>query len=469
MKKVLHGLLVMGAAAVISVGATSYAAEAAAPAVKGFTVDYANQKITITDTANAKLYVAKATIVQRKKNPKDKESTEMVTTVRTAAPTEYDKTDREIDLSVYGVAKDVYLSIWGNVNTDPILIKVPAAKTRLKATVNAVDTTVKVEDITDKKNPVSVTGLEYCTTNGKWADYTASTNLKTYTASGATLRFRIKASANAALATTATEIVGTTEDGATVTAYKGTGNFASNELKVRIAKKANGPRATIDYNNRTVTVPTTCEYRSSQAAAARQTVTYTSAATQATPDANGRLPKTVKLPVETLFFKVSGAAKATEFDIRTAATDKKPASKITEYQLPLVGTLTVTAGAAAAPGTLDVTRAGNTIKIGTATEDIAVTKLTLNSRTMAGTMTVKNNSKNGYQFIVADAQTATKVSALDLPEASDRITATVAAGRTVNIPVKSGKYVYVRKAANVKTQEWSTPYVYYGIVMNTKE
>ncbi len=457
MRKVLHGLLVMGAAAIISVGATSYAAEAAAPPVGNYTVDFTNQKINVVDTGkNTKIYVAKTTVTQRT----DRKTQAVVTTVKKAAATEYDLAAAKatIDLSSYGVTKDVYLSIWGNKTTDPILVKLPAVKTKLKATVNALDTTVKVEDITDRKNPVDITsaGFQFCTTNGDWADYklaapkVAPTDLKAYTASGATLRFRMKATANKALP--AAIEIGKDKEGVAVMASVANGSFAGNELKVKIPKTANGPKATIDYNTRTVKIPVTSEYR-------HQAPTAALGKFAAAPVPEGRA-KIVSLSVDDLL-----TATGAEFDLRTAATDKKPASKITEYKLNPMGAI-VGGAAKANPATLDVTRE-NAIKVGTAVQDIKVTKLTLNSRTMKGTMTIKNGTTDRYQVIVKDADGSATVGKLTLPTSSDRISGTIAAGKTAGIAVKSGQYVFIRKAADVKTQQWSTPYVYYGIVNNT--
>lgn len=446
MKKVLRGLLMMTAAAAVSVGASSYVADAAAVNPANYTVDYTNQKINVVDTGkNTKIYVAKTTLTDKKIKGTD----EIVTTVKMAAATEYDlaSTKGTIDLSSFPVTKDVYLSVWGNVQTDPTLIKLPAAKTKMKAVVDAVNTTVTVNDVTDKLNPVEITGTEYCTTNGKWADYVpGTTKLTDYTTLGATLRFRVKASANKALAA-AVDIGKKDADGNAIKASVGVGNFASNEIKVKIAKTANGPKATIDYNNRLVKVPNTCEYRCQDPCAALGKFTA------ATGDT-----KTVLLNADDLLTEKGG-----ELDIRTAATDKKPASKITEYKFDAVGAIVAqtSAGKAISALTQDVTDS----KVKDA--DLSVTKLTLSSTTMAGTMTVKNGTTDGYQFIVADRQDATTVAKLVLPAATDRITGTVAAGRTASIKVKSGQYVYIRKAANTKAQQWSTPYVFYGVVNNT--
>lgn len=453
MRKFLHGLLVMGAAAVISVGATSYDADAAGITPGNYTVDYANQKINVAAETNTKIYVAKATVTVKT----DKKTGNTVTTVKNGAATEYDLVSKAttIDLSSFSVSKDIYLSIWGNVTTDPTLIKLPAATTKMKAVVNAADSTVTINDVTDSKNPVAISATEFCTTNGTWAGYTAGTKLTDYAKFGATLRFRVKASASAKLA--AAVEIGQDADGNAVKACVGTGNFASNEVKAKIAKTANGPKATIDYNTATIKIPNTTEYRMQKEGGALATA-YTAASSDA---------KTVTLDYAALRTSL-GTTKlpttaAMEFDLRTAATDKKPASKITEYKFDPIGTVTAqtSAGKAFTAVTQDVTDT----KISGA--DIKVTKLVLNSKTMVGTMTVQNNSAEGYQFIVADAQDATTVAKLTLPTAADKITGTVAAGKTANIKVKSGQYVYIRKASDVKKMVWATPYVYFGMVSNT--
>ena len=99
--------------------------------------------------------------------------------------------------------------------------------------------------------------------------------------------------------------------------------------------------------------------------------------------------------------------------------------------------------------------------------DFRVTKLSFNSKTMAGTMTVKNGTIDTYQFIVANPQMVSNVSELTLPALTDKVTGTVSAGRTASIKVKAGQYVYIRRASNTRNQQWSSPYVFFGQVLNT--
>lgn len=467
-KKVLQGLLVMGAAAAVSLGATAYNADAAGITPKNYQVDYANQNITVAalEAGNTKLYVAKATVSTNKAG---------ITTVKYGAYTEYDAVKgMKIDISPYVATKDVYLAIKGNKTTDPTLVKLSASPAKIKAVVDAKNTTVAIQDITDKKNPVEIAGTEYCTTYGKWTDYTiagakptyaATTTVKldasNYTKVGATLRFRVKASATLA-GFTALETIGEDKDGNVVQAYTSTGNFASKELKVKIPKTANGPKATINYVTQTITIPKTAEYR----------VQAVNGALGAfTAPANPEDKKTVVINYADL-----KRTAATEFDLRTAATETKPASKITEYTFDKIGavvaqtytTKLANVSTTAKPGAYDVSNA----VIGGADfeTNLSVSKVVLNSKTMAATITVTNKTADVYEFIVTDAPATVpaRVSGLTLPAATDKVTGKAAAGKNGTIKGKSGQYVYVRKAANAKTCEWSTPYVFFGVIGNEK-
>lgn len=463
MKRILHGIMMMAVFAAISAIAPSNVAFAETIKPSDISVDYVNQKLYITDTSyNSKVYVAKATVSVKKVKGTNSE----VTTVKTAAPTEYDLVRTSgtgkatIDLSSYPVSKDTYLSIRGKW-TDPLLVKLPATNTKMKAVVDAVTTTVTINDITDKLHPYPVTPVEYCTTNGVWTDYEAGkTDLSGYTALGAALRFRIKAQGNKQSLANTTEI-GKDAEGKAITAYIAqSGNFASNELKVKIAKTANGPKATFDYVNHLIKIPNTCEYRI-QSSGALGTFT-----------AVGGTVKTVTLKADDL------VSKGSEFDIRTVATDKKPASKITEYELmPIQNVAPQTSeGKSLSSISQDVTDSRIMDPYGSMTggvenlADFKVIKLTGGSKSSAAmSMTVKNGTIDTYQFVVEDPQQVVAIGDLKLPSINAKVTGTVAAGKTATIKVQSGQYVYIRRAANARSQQWATPYAFFGAVYQTLE
>ncbi len=458
MRKGLRGLLVMGAAAAISLGVSSFDAEAASIAPAKVKVNYNTQQLQITGTTDTKFYLATSTVSINKKTD--------VVTLKTAAATEYDASavgTVNIDLSSYVVTKDNYVSVWGNKNEEPILIKLPAATTKMKATVNAVTSTVRIDNTADSKNPVDITNsVEYCTVNGSWADYYNTTTKKFADLTGcsklgATIRFRVKATAAAAALPTATTNIGNDKDGKAVAAFVAPGNFASNEVKAKIAKTAAGPKATFDYNLRTIKIPATSEYRS---------VLSTNAVVLKNEfTASGVDKGTAIISADTLLAKG-----AVDFDLRTAATATKPASKITEYKLPAIGSIIAVASNGKAPTattTVDNAAVGPTLNAaGYNSPHVKFNALVYNAKTKVVTGIKLENLLTGttdkYQVVVSDDNTvpAANAKAITLNPGN----AKTGASKITQVAAKEGKFVFIRKMGDVKTTVWATPYVLLGKV-----
>lgn len=508
MGKFLRGLLIMGAAVAVSLGASSFSAEASSINTEYVGIDYHMQKLHIEQqggTRDTKFYMAKATVTTNKKTG--------VVTLKTAAATEYETVKAgvvTIDLSTFAVTKDNYISIWGNRNTDPILIRLPATVTKMKATVNALDTTVKVENITDKSNPIDITDyMEYCTANGEWKNYgqvngaaelepsedrngDGYADLDIYANLGATLRFRLRATGGCTIqdgmgviGEYEPTVLGKDKDGNTVSVYAPpaflesdffVGNFASNEIKVKIPKTAAGPKATIDYNLRIIKVPINSEFR--KASLNQDDVDLWDSSFVKAVDAASVYPDvtvTIKsnvatIPVDGLFEVGVGAGDTVcEFDLRTAAdvVKKKPASKITEYQLRGVGTPVAIAsdggvvGSQYGDATIDNAAIGAEVNLesynnpyvkfhsfvyGGKTKYLKAIKL---ENLLKGSM-------DKYQVVVSfDSK---------IPDMSTKVNATLNPGRITQIPAYGGEYVYIRKVGNAKEKIWSTPYVFLGKV-----
>ena len=470
MNKFFRGLLVMGAAAVVTVGSSLVQVKAAPMAPTTITVHYDTQNLGIAKENKKKIYVASTTVTTRNVRQPDK-TMKPVTTVKAAAPVVYDaQATTTVELSSFAVTKDNYISIWGDKNPEPILVKIPAVKTKIKAVVSAADNSVTIQDTTNPKAPVNLTdSLEYCTMNGKWTDMTNGATFDSFSKLGATLRIRIKATAQKALAAADKVVVGTDAEGNAVEAYAAPGTFAGNELKAKIAKTAAGPKATIDYNLRTIKMPVTAEYRLT-GASANALAAYTSV--EGDTLANGKKAATATLQVDNLLKSVT----AGDFDIRTKATDKKAASQITEYHLYAVLPITTVASNGKAPVTsgniTDVSEAvvGSPVNAsGYANPQVQCTKVTLNSRTMKGTVTLQNNTTDKYQIVVVPA-----ASGATTPAANAKVKATLnltkegaARPSVVNVAVASGDFIYIRKMGDAKLTSWSSPYVFLGRVMNT--
>lgn len=463
MNKLFRGLLVMGAAAVVTVGSSLVQVKAAPMAPTVITVSYDKQHLSIAKGTNTKIYVAPTTVTTRKVVNKAEGTTKEVTTAKVGAATEYDAEAKTIvELSSLAVTKDNYISIWGNKNTEPVLVKLPAIKTKLKAAVNAADTKITIQDTTDAKNPVAVTdAVQYCTLNGSWQDYTNGTaNLDSFAKMGATLRFRLKASVDKALAAANLKTIGTDAEGNAVQAYVADGNFAGNEIKAKVAKTAAGPKATIDYNLRTIKVPVTSEYRFTGF-----TATALAAYTQPTADklANGNPAKIATLDVDTLF------RNGGEFDLRNQKTDTKPASKITEYHIYPVNTISAVDKTTNKAPTSTATDVSNAVVGTKAVPMVECVKVVINSKTQAATVTLQNNTADKYQIVVIPNS-----SNPELPAANARVKATLnltkegaAKATIVNVAAKSGELVYIRKMGDAKQTTWSSPYILLGHISNT--
>ena len=137
MNKFFRGLLVMGAAAVVTVGSSLVQVKAAPMAPTTITVHYDTQNLGIAKGNNKKIYVASTTVTTRNVRQPDK-TMKPVTTVKAAAPVVYDaQATTTVELSSFAVTKDNYISIWGDKNPEPILVKIPAVKTKIKAVVSA--------------------------------------------------------------------------------------------------------------------------------------------------------------------------------------------------------------------------------------------------------------------------------------------------------------------------------------------
>ena len=227
----------MGAAAVVTVGSSLVQVKAAPMAPTTITVHYDTQNLGIAKGNNKKIYVASTTVTTRNVRQPDK-TMKPVTTVKAAAPVVYDaQATTTVELSSFAVTKDNYISIWGDKNPEPILVKIPAVKTKIKAVVSAADNSVTIQDTTNPKAPVNLTdSLEYCTMNGKWTDMTNGATFDSFSKLGATLRIRIKATAQKALAAADKVVVGTDAEGNAVEAYAAPGTFAGNE-KQRLLKQ----------------------------------------------------------------------------------------------------------------------------------------------------------------------------------------------------------------------------------------
>lgn len=448
MRKFLRGLLVMGAAAAVYLGASSVDASAAAIPAKDVTIDYENQQLKLTESATAKdqeIYFGVATV----KSVKDKATN---TTSKVLSTTSWDLYDYKagltIDLSSLNPTKDNYIQIKGNkAYTDPLTIKIPAINSKVKAVFNALDASVTVNDVTNPKAPVAVPyALQYRTLYGTWTTYTSSTDLTIYQPKGATLYFRAAPYPSAkvsTLTTDANDVVDAAK--AAITVYTSS-TFAGKELKVAVGKLANAPKISVDYVKQQFTIAKNTEYRINT--------------TSALGTWSG---------VQAAAVKVDAPATAGTLEVRTAATATKPASKAAQLSFAARDALTVkctntktTTAAAKLAYDISANSIGTDVTVAYASKVVK-------GQTVYTGITLTNNTTDAYQVIVADANTYTATS---LPAATVAGKAVGAATtkngavtpKATTIALNDGQQVFIRKVGVAKTATWSTDYVGLGTV-----
>ena len=458
MKKLLTGVCVVAAAAAIQFGASADAS-AATIQPKDVTIDYANQKLTVTESSTTKdlqIGFSAATCKVVKSKVKDAEGKIQIVSTNTLVPAQaaawewHDgNANITIDLSSLNRAKDNYIQLKGDKNAEPLTIKIPAINSKVAAVFDAVNAKVTINDITDRKNPVAITTgtVEYRTQYSGWTTYTAgSTKLDMYQDKGATLNFRLAASAKALVSTAKVDT--TSIPGESV--YSLTGTFPGKELKVAVAKRANGPKVTADYVNVLFSLPAKTEYRFNKAS---QLGTWTMAEN---PD------KAAKLTDIESNLTVDGT-----LEVRIAAAGNRTASKATKLAFAKQDTLTAPSykSGKATVTAVDKIKA-NEITKNTLGADYSVA---YSSKTVKKVTTnyvdITNNTDSTYQVIVANAEVYPTTT---LPVGSARATATLAANKTVSVKVTDGQLVFIRKTGNAKQAIWATPYVALGKVVITK-
>lgn len=426
-------------------------ANAAEVAPANLAVDYDAQQLTVKPaTADKEIYVAFPTVKDVK--TKDKTTGEVTVTTKVTVKTWdiYDGT-ATVDLSNLNPLKENYVMVKGTAS-EPVMLHFTPSTTGMKLTYNGANDVVTFTDkkkveLTDKK-------FQYRTAYGSWKDYTAgTTKLAKHAQMGTTVYFREKADA---AITTFAKATKKTIDG--YTTYEAS-HFAGAEAKVKITKLANGPKVTVDYTKRKLTIPLGTEYRFNYAAA------WTPVATET--NAKG---KVVALPVEL----GTNGTKAGMFEARVAKidTDKKKAapSKYTQVAFDAVRTATLK--------TALTDKTGPTANVGTAVvtdSSKKVNEVTFeyvqNAKTGKYTgVKATNVSANIYEVVLSDeyvklADVATLDSLKVVATVNAQNAKGVAGAATLALPKYEGKYVYLRLKANAKTKEWASSYICAGKII----
>lgn len=472
LNKIIVGASAFAMAAALSAGVGSADASAANTVEKSvsdkISIDYTKQTLKLAGLDDTKISVAFPTVKDKKVGADKNLCTYDVDS----------KKEVNVDLSTLNVTKDNYIKVCGNKNTTPVIVKIPAATQLGKGTVKDDKITV-----VDKAKAEVKVALDYAIGNGNFETKAATDNKVTeidvanYTQLGATVRVRTSASATAendtiiAKAPVEYTVGKSTTD--KVNVYELTGTFAGKEIKVKVAKLANAPKVKVDWTKGTVTLPKNAEYRVNtigQSAALGKDATGWTAVDKlvlkkATKDS---LTATEMKSGEVLDF-----AKGGDIDVRTKATEKKPASKYLSFvydkKAPVyVVSATDTQGASGVADTkydsVEV-KFGNTAKN---TDSDKLYKLEFKyARTQgtkvgkkevatSGAITVKNtDDKYTYQYVVVNSNTAPAVDVKGIKSVKAK-TGTA----TIKLNNKNDQYVFVRRAAVTKGDvAWATEWV----------
>lgn len=254
-----------------------------------------------------------------------------------------DKTNfTKVDTSGLSYKKDVTLKIysstdWGTDNQDSneAKIEIKAQPAKITAKFNPKEESLKQIEVTagstlDNGNSSKAAQWEYKTLySNTWANGNTLTSdkLNEYAVYGATLCIR--------------QCSTTKPSGST--APLTTGNIASKEVKLKIPKKANGPKAVVDPVKITVTIPAKCQWRivGAKLSAVVDTVTkrtdiWTAGwiknetkKTYTVKELNDKIPSGAKVGSDNASILLGAT-----IELQTEATAKKQESKISYVTLP---------------------------------------------------------------------------------------------------------------------------------------
>jgi hypothetical protein len=462
LNKIIVGASAFAMAAALSAGVGS--ADASADKVEGsvsdkISIDYKNQTLKLAELDDTKISVAFPTVKDKK-----------VGADKNLCTYDVDSKKVDVDLSTLNVTKDNYIKVWGNKNKVPVIVKIPAATQLGKGTVKDNKITV-----VDKAKAEVKVALDYAIGNGEFNPQAADTGDKAtaidvanYTQLGATVRVRTSASEELTnvklLELTAQEYAvgkSTTEK---VSVYEATGTFAGKEAKVKVPKMANAPKIKVDWTKGTVTLPKGAEYRVN-------TIGDSAALGDGFNPGDKLVLTAVGTSVDVNKGTVLDFEKGGDIDVRTAKTDKKPASKYLSFVYGAKATYYVDGNSPAAPSpdgkkvddsVYDAVSSSVKDKDSDGKEVVAIsyarTKGAGKTAT-SGAITISNKDANGdYQYLLLSGDSITAPTA----DAKGVKTIKAKAGDvTLKLKNKNAQKLYVRKAAVTKGNSlaWATDWV----------
>ncbi len=245
-KRVLQGTALTALAAAAWMGAGSTDASAA---IKTKTLSKAadgSYQLNVTaDTTDIEIMAA---VVKPNKNGG----------VKITAWDVYEGNTANIDVSKLNVANDNYIALKTDSMTEPVFVGIAASSKKNKIEFNAGSATITKVDAsgTEYKDPV-----EYRTANGNWTSMSLGSNLSNYQYQGATLYLRLPADSAKKTGTLKVKDITLDKNNSKEIDVDQVGSLPTKEVKLNIAKQANGPKVAVNYVKGTLTLPKGSEWR----------------------------------------------------------------------------------------------------------------------------------------------------------------------------------------------------------------
>ncbi|MFG6392804.1 MAG: hypothetical protein K1W24_01235 [Lachnospiraceae bacterium] len=436
-KRALQGTALTAFAALAWFGAGSVGAKASV-SIKDVTFDETNVKLEIS-FSDPELMVGIAKV--------DKSKKAKVTVWDIYEPEAGSQAGKaEIDLSKLSVVKDNYIAITTNDMDKPLYIKLAATAKRNKITFHG--NTAKISDF--KADGKDVEEIEYRRTTDAWTNVSykiADLNFSEYQYQGAVLYIRQSGVDELAKITNKDAIdaykgiqteevdINTVKNAAAINVpVYVIGKLPGKEVKLNIAKQANGPSVPVDYKKGTVTINKNLEYRVIKTAGV---ATYEAISSKSVKEINDLLKASDSV----------SAASSGVIEVRKQAVTRgkgKSASKWTRVKIEEPKTLSFS------QDTQDINTAtvDKPVTISTTSGAIMEAGYKLNSKGTAVThLVLTNKTSDNYEYYLGSSA----------PAAGDKDIKTIKNNKAVNIKQEdaSGKNVYIRLAGDKRAKRWA--------------
>lgn len=411
------------------------------------TLDMEKQQMILSGTEDKEFMVSfpKVTVTT-------KDGVKQIKSVKETTWDVYTSSNAVVDLSNVNPTKETYVEIKGNKNDIPVLVNFIPAYTRLRGKF--------AEANNEKKAGISITTgtgtaaaeidaakLQFRTEGGKWKRFDGI-DITPYTMNGATLYFRVNNSYAFNYSTTrelkeftTLEVPGEKYE---YRLYGEVEGFCSSEVKVKVKKISNAPKATADYDKMIFKFRGGTSYRIIQ-------------------DDNYSTPW-VQGSKTTTYALVPRNEKGGILEVRTDATKTKSVSKIARYEFK--GTRTIKTSATSTTNT-------SATDNGVVEDEQTVLKVEdvfkRGSTTVTEGINVINESESYFDILFLPEPITTTSELLGLAQVRSGISKINPKKEKIFKGEKyNGQYMYIRYAADKKNQEWASDFVFLGKVSYRK-